>query len=93
MNSHRFGKAFAFGVVLCILLGILCPTGLAQGLTLEAPQPSLEAPSLLSATAPEAPRQHKFLDRKNQALLAATMALNLADFSVTRANLQSGGRD
>jgi len=37
--------------------------------------------------------QHKFWDRKNCALFAASAALNGADFAVTRANLQSGGQE
>ena len=37
--------------------------------------------------------EHKFWDKKNCALFVAAAALNGADFAVTRANLQSGGRE
>ena len=37
--------------------------------------------------------QHRFWDKQNCALFAATAALNTADFAVTRANLQSGGQE
>jgi hypothetical protein len=36
---------------------------------------------------------HKFWDRENTALFVAAAALNGADFAVTHANLQSGGRE
>jgi hypothetical protein len=37
--------------------------------------------------------EHRFWDRPNQILIAATAAMNAADFAVTRANLQSGGQE
>jgi len=37
--------------------------------------------------------RHKFWDNENRVLFAASAALSAADFAVTRANLQSGGRD
>jgi hypothetical protein len=37
--------------------------------------------------------RHKFWDRENQILFAASGALSTADFAVTRANLQSGGQE
>jgi hypothetical protein len=43
-------------------------------------------------TLPEAP-SHKFWDRKNGVLFAATAALSTADFIATRNNLQNGGRE
>jgi hypothetical protein len=36
---------------------------------------------------------HKFWDKKNCALFVVAAAFNGADFAVTRANLQSGGRE
>jgi hypothetical protein len=52
-------------------------------------QPAPATPAQL----PEAPGAHKFWDRKNRLLFATTVALNAADFTVTRANLSSGGRE
>jgi hypothetical protein len=44
-------------------------------------------------TLPEAPSQHRFWDNENRALFVAVAALSAADFAVTRANLQSGGKE
>jgi hypothetical protein len=41
----------------------------------------------------EAPNQHRFWDNENRALFVAVAALSAADFVVTRANLQNGGRE
>ena len=45
------------------------------------------------ATAPTWESSHKFWDRENRLLFVAAAASNAADFAVTRANLQSGGRE
>lgn len=45
------------------------------------------------ATSTSAPEQHKFWDRENRVLFAASAAFSAADFAVTRANLRSGGQD
>ena len=43
---------------------------------------------------PERPVQtHRFWDRQNRILFAGVVALSAADFCVTRANLQNGGRE
>jgi len=42
---------------------------------------------------PEAPGRHKFWDGENRLLFATVAALCAADFAVTRANLQRGGRE
>jgi hypothetical protein len=42
---------------------------------------------------PESPTPHKFWDRENRVLFAATAALCAVDFSVTRMNLSNGGRE
>ena len=41
----------------------------------------------------EAPSQRRFWDNENRALFVAVAALSAADFVVTRANLQNGGRE
>jgi len=93
MNSYMSLKAFVIGIVLCIIGCVCCKPSLAQGPTPDAPRPSVEALPLVAASRPEAPNQHKFWDKKNQSLFGANVALNLADFYVTRANLQSGGKE
>lgn len=47
----------------------------------------------VAATLPEAPSQHKFWDNENRALFLAVAVLSAADFAVTRANLQNGGKE
>lgn len=47
----------------------------------------------LVATSPYVHPEHKFWDAPNRALFLTTAALNGADFAVTRANLQSGGKE
>jgi hypothetical protein len=39
------------------------------------------------------PAEHKFWDRQNWLLFAVSAAFSGADFAVTRANLQGGGRE
>jgi hypothetical protein len=48
---------------------------------------------VVATTLPEAPSQHRFWDNENRALFAAVAALSAADFAVTRANLQNGGKE
>jgi hypothetical protein len=52
------------------------------------------APStIVGNTLPEAPSQHRFWDNRNRVLFVTVAALSAADFAVTRANLQNGGRE
>jgi hypothetical protein len=56
----------------------------------------LSARAVLPFIATPPPRMetsHKFWDKPNQILFVAAAAGNAADFAVTRANLQSGGRE
>ena len=76
---------------LLILCGVPSSLG-AQGPLPEAPLPSARTLAFES-TAPPVSREHKFWDRKNCALFVLSGALSAADFAVTRANLQSGGRE
>ena len=61
------------------------PTPLTSGAVAVSPV----APNTL----PEAPSHHKFWDNENRVLFATVAALSAADFVVTRANLQSGGKE
>jgi len=49
--------------------------------------------SPVASPLPEAPRDHRFWDNENRALFATVAALSAADFAITRANLQSGGKE
>jgi hypothetical protein len=42
---------------------------------------------------PEAPSQHRFWDNQNRVLFVTVAALDVADFAVTRSNLQNGGKE
>jgi hypothetical protein len=55
-----------------------------------APMPIVAA--VQPATLPET-TNHRFWDRQNSVLFATSAAFSTADFYVTRANLQSGGRE
>jgi hypothetical protein len=68
----------------------------------ENPSPATLAPAnsgavavspVVANTPPEAPSQHKFWDNENRTLFVAVAVLSAADFAVTRANLQNGGRE
>ena len=66
----------------------------AQGPLPEAPIPSAAAvvPVMVSMQ-PRVEVTHKFWDKQNKFLFIAAGAGAAADFAVTRANLQSGGRE
>ena len=81
--------------LLLLFLSVGAPA-LAQRASLALLQPkAIEAAFVRPVepvTLPEAP-SHKFWDRKNSVLFAATAALSTADFIATRNNLQNGGRE
>ena len=79
-----------------ILIAASCALGqplVAQGPLPDAPAPVVEPASPVAVVPAGVMEQHKFWDRKNRVLFAAASALDWADFAVTRANLQSGGRE
>lgn len=66
----------------------------AEGPLPEAPMPSAAAVvPMRVAMQPRVEVTHKFWDKQNKFLFIAAAAGNTADFAVTRANLQSGGRE
>jgi hypothetical protein len=54
---------------------------------------AVAASPVVANTLPEAPSQHRFWDTQNGILFATVAALSAADFAVTRANLQNGGKE
>lgn len=88
--SRRFSQRLTVAV---LALGIFGPALFGQGPAPDAPEPSVEPSSTAFATRPRMIERHKFWDNENRALFAASAAMSAADFAVTRANLQSGGRD
>ncbi len=57
------------------------------------PEPSPFVSSTRPEIRPQTSSKHKFWDRENSVLFAATAALSAADFVVTRDNLRSGGQE
>ena len=93
MTSRRFSELFRSSAAVLVASCIFCPALFAQGPLPDAPVPSVEpAPAVVVAPAREF-GEHKFWDKENCALFAVSAALSGADFAVTRANLQSGGRE
>lgn len=72
---------------------VCCPTSFAQGPLPEAPSSFAKGAMPVGFTPRAAEITHKFWDKQNQILFIAAAASNAADFAVTRANLQSGGRE
>jgi hypothetical protein len=93
IGSDALIRSVALGNFLCILCCLLSQCSAAQGPIPDAPKPFVESSSFVSAAAKELPSQHKFWDKQNLSLFTAAAAIDMADFSVTRANLQSGGRE
>ena len=81
-------KELVLGILTMLFFG---GASVAQGPIGDPAPPS--APAFVSGVPVESPTQHRFWDKKNLALFTATAALSAADFSVTRSNLQSGGRE
>ena len=94
MTFQPSSKILRFCSLALLASGILSHSVFAQGPFPDSPTPSSVEPVTPVVIAPsftEAP--HRFWDRQNKILFAATVALNGADFAVTRANLQSGGQE
>jgi hypothetical protein len=92
MTSRLF-SLFRLSAAVLVTSSIFCPALLGQGPAPDAPQPSVEPASTMFSTRTRAGVEHKFWDKENRVLFAASAAFSAADFAVTRANLQSGGRD
>jgi len=56
-------------------------------------EPSSAGMKLYSPLQPDTFSQHPFWDTQNRVLFSAVAASSIADFAVTRANLQSGGKE
>jgi hypothetical protein len=101
MRIHRF-RSIAPAVILFVLgfsqiglgqnvsAGLLLPDAPMSSAELD---PSPFVSSTQPVTRPETTPKHKFWDRENSALFAATAAFSAADFVVTRDNLRSGGQE
>jgi hypothetical protein len=96
MNTKLSGaaKAAAKGLLLAVILAVpaLAQETIAM-LTSEPIEFSSTSVTTNAPVPPDAPSQRRFWDAENGLLLAAAAGSNMADFAVTRANLQSGGRE
>ena len=88
---QRTSLQLSFAILM--VLGLFCPTLLAQGPAPDAPVPAAQPALTTFATSTSLAGEHKFWDKENRILFAASAAFSAADFAATRANLQSGGRD
>jgi hypothetical protein len=84
--------------VLIAAMAALCPDLRAQGPSPDAPTPAVEpavepAAPVVTSSSFATSTEHRFWDKQNVALFAASAALSGADFTVTRANLRNGGRE
>lgn len=94
MTSRGYSKFLLVGAIVWASC-VFCSAAWAQGPVPDAPTLSPEPASPIAVTTSGAavPVEHKFWDGENRLLFAAAAASNVADFAVTRANLQSGGTE
>ena len=98
MNKNWLSSKLKSGTAILALLILSGGSALAQQFTLTAYhteniEPAPPAPAIQPAQFPGASEGHKFFDRENKLLFAATTAAAATDFAVTYQNLQSGGKE
>jgi len=97
MNKTLLSSRLSCGSAILAFFLIGCGSAVAQQFTLAAFRPETVEPAapvrpIQPEQFPEAPT-HKFWDRDNKVLFATAAAGAAADFAVTHANLQNGGRE
>ena len=100
---HQYLRFLAIAFVICSASGpALRARGAAAGSLSDASSatPSLPVAAALPVILPAPPQlaapvasEHRFWDKQNVALFTTSAVLSATDFAVTRANLQSGGRE
>jgi hypothetical protein len=102
MRESIIGGAFKFGTVTLLFLLAGAHEAVCQEVSMalveSAPLQPTSATAPLVKTLPSNPvrpaaEEHKFWDAKNAALFATVAASSTADFSLTRDNLNHGGRE
>jgi len=91
----KFSNLHNAAFVLLLFTLVTCPTSFAEG---PIPEARMDSGAFPHASAYVSVPQldtadHKFWDKQNQLLFAASAALSGADFAITRSNLQNGGRE
>ena len=92
MTSHIFANLLRVSTVVAVIVCVR-PALLAQGPLPDAPAHGAEPAATAFIVPTTAESTHRFWDAKNSALFATVLAFDSADFAVTRANLQHGGRE
>lgn len=96
MTIRRLSNLLQLSFLGLMVTSVLCSNSFAKDPLPDAPSTSsaaISAAPVVTAPAPRIEANHKFWDKENYALFAASAVLNAADFAVTRANLQSGGQE
>lgn len=93
MTRHQFSNVVRASLFMVLAAFAVCSDSLAQGPDADAPAPAAVPVAPIMAKSPSVMPEHKFWDTENRALFLTAAALNGADFAVTRANLQSGGKE
>ena len=93
MTFRRFLEPLRYSAFLLLACCMFCPGVFAQGPLPDAPEPSAVVISPVQTPPARTIGEHKFWDKENATLFTVSAALSGADFAVTRANLQSGGRE
>jgi hypothetical protein len=94
--TSRTLRLFRLAIVIAIASGATAPALFAQGPLPDAPTLSfVPVPPVVNPTPSNIgdEHEHAFWDAGNGLLFAAVAATSGMDFAVTRANLQSGGRE
>jgi hypothetical protein len=96
MTFRKFSVFLRLSALVLLAVAV-CPAVLAQAPLAsadpEAPIMFVEASHPAALAPMRAAEGHRFWDKQNCALFLGAVALNGADFAVTRANLQSGGQE
>ena len=93
MHIRRISNLLRVSLLASFSIAAFTSVAAAEGPLPDAPIASLAAVIPVVSKQPKFETPHKFWDRQNQLLFVAAAASNTADFAVTRANLQSGGRE
>jgi hypothetical protein len=97
MKTTWLPSVIKLGAAASLLVGGWCMPALSQQVSFALRQPTAIEPGFAVQPVPAEPLpsapSHRFWDRENRILFAMVAASSTADFAVTRANLDNGGRE